>query len=243
MGKFIDLTGKKCGRLTVLYLTGEKRGKERVWHCRCDCGNECDVVGKNLRGGQTKSCGCLKKESDRRPKGNVIDMVGKKFGHLTVLERRGSDKHGQALWLCECDCEKKTQLVVLGGNLRRGHTMSCGCERRSHGELKIEELLSNNGILFEQEYKAFKFSSGMWAKYDFYVNKNYMIEYDGVTHYHINNHGWKSKDAVNSQQERDVIKNQWCKDNDIPLIRIPYWRYNDLCLDDLKLETTEFLVN
>ena len=37
------------------------------------------------------------------------------------------------------------------------------------------------------------------------------------------------------------MKNEWCKDNNIPLIRIPYTQYNDLCIEDLQLETTTFL--
>jgi len=52
------------------------------------------------------------------------------------------------MWECECDCAAKTHIIVLGNNLRRGHTQSCGCDRRSHGELKVEQLLRENNILF-----------------------------------------------------------------------------------------------
>ena len=91
MGAFIDLTGKKINRLTVIGK-GAKHGKEWYWKCRCECGNECEVSGSSLRAGRTKSCGCLKKESDKKPKGNVIDLVGQKFNKLTVIKRDGSDK-------------------------------------------------------------------------------------------------------------------------------------------------------
>jgi len=40
----------------------------------------------------------------------------------------------------------------------------------------------------------------------------------------------------------DEIKNQWCKDNNIPLIRIPYWHLQDLTIDDLRPETSQFLI-
>ena len=43
-------------------------------------------------------------------------------------------------------------------------------------------------------------------------------------------------------QERDTYKNQWCKENNIPLIRIPYTHLNDLCLEDLLLETSKFII-
>lgn len=242
MGKFIDLTGKKFERLTVLYKTDRKQGNEWFWHCKCDCGNECDIVGVSLRTGRTKSCGCLKKEKDRATKNTWNDLTGQKFYHLTAIERVESDKYGHARWKCQCDCPAKTELIVLADNLRRGHTRSCGCERRSHGELQVEQLLRNNNISFVQEYKAFKFSSGAYAAFDFYVNNQYIIEYDGETHYKYNLHGWHNEEQLKAQQERDIIKNQWCKDNNIPLIRIPYTHLNDLKIEDLLLETSKYIV-
>ena len=53
---------------------------------------------------------------------------------------------------------------------------------------------------------------------------------------------WNNKENFLKTQERDVLKNQWCKDNNIPLIRIPYWHLKDLCLEDLLLETSKFIV-
>lgn len=176
------------------------------------------------------------------PKGNVIEMTGQKFGHLTVLSRQGSDTRGEALWECECDCPAHTKLIVLGSSLRTGHTTSCGCERRSKGELKVEQILRNNNISFIQEYQAFKFANNKWAKFDFYINNQYLIEYDGETPYLFNLHGWHNQEQLKAQQERDVIKNQWCKDNNIPLIRIPYTHLKKLCLEDLQLETSQFII-
>lgn len=62
-GRFLNLSGKKIGRLTVLYPT-EKRDKKGsvFWHCRCDCGKELDVSGDGLVHGNYRSCGCLKTE-------------------------------------------------------------------------------------------------------------------------------------------------------------------------------------
>ena len=241
MGAFIDLTGKIFTRLTVLQRT-EKRGKEWYWQCQCECGNQIEVRGVSLREGKTKSCGCLKKETDKQPKGNVIDLQGQNFSHLTVLERAGSDHRGEALWRCQCDCENQTIIEVLGSNLRTGHTTSCGCERKSKGELSIISLLNSNNISFETEKVMFKYSTGYGARFDFYVNNSYLIEYDGETHYNHNLHGWHSQEHLLAQQERDAIKNQWCKENNIPLIRIPYTHLKDLCIEDLLLETSKFII-
>lgn len=54
-----------------------------------------------------------------------LDLVGQKFGRLTVLERTENNKWGQSRWLCQCDCGNKT--IVSGIDLNRGHTKSCGC--------------------------------------------------------------------------------------------------------------------
>ena len=56
---------------------------------------------------------------------SLIDITGKKFGRLTVIRREANSKGGQARWLCKCDCGNDT--IVLGTELRRGHTTSCGC--------------------------------------------------------------------------------------------------------------------
>ena len=144
-------------------------------------------------------------------------------------------------WLCQCDCGNPKQISVLGDNLKRGHTQSCGCERRSHGELKVAQLLSENNIPFEQEKIMFKYANGCNAKFDFYIENKYLIEYDGETHFKANLHGWHNLEQLQAQQERDAIKNKWCKDNNIPLIRIPYTHLKDLCINDLLLETSNFI--
>ena len=62
MSKFVDLTGQRFGRLVVIKLLTSKDAKHHKWLCKCDCGNECAVLGNNLVRGHTKSCGCLRKE-------------------------------------------------------------------------------------------------------------------------------------------------------------------------------------
>lgn len=67
MAKIIDITGQRFGRLVVLSITDQKElHRGRKWLCRCDCGNEVIITGSSLRSGSTRSCGCLKKESDKR---------------------------------------------------------------------------------------------------------------------------------------------------------------------------------
>jgi hypothetical protein len=53
MGRRIDITGQKFGRLTALNIAGKDSRGETIWHCICDCGNEKDVLSSNLRKGLT----------------------------------------------------------------------------------------------------------------------------------------------------------------------------------------------
>lgn len=67
MGKFIDLTGKTFGRLTVLGRCEDRvkpsGGKETMWRCRCTCGTIKDIRSHNLIAGVTTSCGCRQRET------------------------------------------------------------------------------------------------------------------------------------------------------------------------------------
>jgi len=62
MGKLIDLTGQKFGRLTVVERVDNANDGHARWLCQCDCGKEKNINGRELRCGDTRSCGCLKKE-------------------------------------------------------------------------------------------------------------------------------------------------------------------------------------
>jgi hypothetical protein len=59
---FIDLTGQKMGRLTFLHYVGNNSNRNAIWRVRCDCGTEFDVLGVAVKSGNTKSCGCIKRE-------------------------------------------------------------------------------------------------------------------------------------------------------------------------------------
>lgn len=58
----IDLTGQRFGKLTALKNVGVDKHGNAIWLCRCDCGNESNFTTKDLRSGNSKSCGCYLKE-------------------------------------------------------------------------------------------------------------------------------------------------------------------------------------
>lgn len=61
----IDVTGQRFGRLVALGPIGQDRTHQIIWLCQCDCGNTCTPLLFNLRGGKSRSCGCLHDEAAR----------------------------------------------------------------------------------------------------------------------------------------------------------------------------------
>ncbi|MCI2033844.1 MAG: AP2 domain-containing protein [Lactobacillus sp.] len=61
-----DLTGLRCGRLVVQERAGIAKNGNALWRCQCDCGNVCVVNAYSLRTGNTRSCGCLRRENSRQ---------------------------------------------------------------------------------------------------------------------------------------------------------------------------------
>jgi len=62
----------------------------------------------------------------------MANLVGQKFGKLTVLKYAYNDSHGKKKWLCWCECGQKT--IVSTSDLKGGHTKSCGCTNIKHGQ-------------------------------------------------------------------------------------------------------------
>src|SRR5688572_3903571 len=77
MPAFIDLSGKRFGRWLVLTRALD-RGRQIMWHCRCDCGTEKEVLRVGLVGGSSKSCGCWNRE---------VLCSDKKHGHAHKRHR------------------------------------------------------------------------------------------------------------------------------------------------------------
>lgn len=141
-----DLIGQQFGKLTVLGIGrhGKHRG-DRYWICRCECGNEKEILGRSLRHSNVKSCGCLQHQVGHK---QLIDLSDKRFGRLTVLFRDGTTKHRQPIWVCLCDCGRR--IKTTGFNLRRGSTKSCGCLNR---DVKIARFWKH-GLSHTTYYKT-----------------------------------------------------------------------------------------
>lgn len=252
-----DLLGQRFGKLTVIARAENDKFNKARWLCQCDCGNQKIINGSSLLRGLTTSCGCAKKQKLKEyNEQHIIDETGKVYGYLTVISRNTDPKYqkdGRAMWNCKCICGN--MCIVSGKNLREGHTTSCGCRKTSKGEDKIRQLLTVNKILFTEQYpiKIHQEVSNLVGtdstyKFDFAVLNDdnsikYFIEYDGELHYYYDDRiKFWTKENHDKTVIRDNIKNNWCLQHNIPIIRIPYFEYKNLSIDMLQLSTSTFIV-
>ena len=244
MGRVIDMTGKKVNRLTIIERAGSNNQGKALWRCQCDCGKEIIVNGVEIRNGHTKSCGCYQK--DRTSESCRVDIIGKTFGNFTVLEyiqKTEANQMKESKWRCRCNLCGNENALIETTNLKNQY--SCGCNVSSHGEKIIEEILKRNNILYVKE-KRFSnlvfLDTKQLARFDFFVNNKYLIEFDGRQHFIKGNGKFDNEEKFNRTQEHDAIKNEYCKKNNIPLIRIPYTELNKITLEMLSPETSEYLI-
>jgi len=85
MGKFIDITGNKYGKLTVVKRV-ENRNDKIFWLCECECGNKKEVCGGHLRSAHTTSCGKCSANTWKVKEDCVIGYTSKGEGFIIDLE-------------------------------------------------------------------------------------------------------------------------------------------------------------
>ena len=104
----------------------------------------------------------------------------------------------------------------------------CPYCNESKGEKKINEILNKYNMNFKSQYKFNNCKSKRELPFDFYISDlNIAIEYDGIQHYKIIEY-FSGLDGFITTKIHDVIKTRYCEDNNIKLIRIPYWEYDDI---------------
>ena len=236
----IDLTGQRFGRLVVTgraenYISPSGDTNTR-WNCHCDCGNDVVVAQSGLRSRGTISCGCYRREVTSEIQ--LEDLTGQRFGMLTVVDRGENQYHPNGgysvTWNCICDCGGK--VTVQSGNLKSGHTQSCGCIS-SKGEARIKQYFIDNNIEYEPQYSFPDCIYIGLLRFDFAVFNNngglmFLCEYDGQQHYEPVIFGdFTYDEAVVKYEElvqRDSIKNNYCEEHNIKILRIPYWEYDNI---------------
>lgn len=215
--------GNIYGYLTVISRAENTKEGCAQWLCKCKCGNEVVVLGKRLRSGNTKSCGCYQKEQAIASNIKRADnLIGRHFGKLTVISEAGfvvkaSGKRCR-IYNCLCDCGNYCQ--IQHQYLVSGDTTSCGCIR-SRIEFAVSSYLKLHHYDFKQEYMFDDLVDIYNLRFDFALFEHNqligLIECQGEQHYNKSN-GYYSKDLA----RHDKMKRQYCIDKNIKLYYILY---------------------
>jgi hypothetical protein len=170
VSKVRDLTGQRFNRLLVIEFSGMDKKHNPLWKCLCDCGNEKILCGRDLRSGNTSSCGCLRRD----------DLVGKRFERLLVIDF-AYIKNGNVYWLCKCDCGKEK--IARASSLKSGGTRSCGClvsELSKINRKKYAMSFEYGETSFNQLFSSYKLSAIRRA-YSFELTKDEFRNLTGGT--------------------------------------------------------------
>ena len=212
--KRIDITGKTFGDLYV-----ESYNTYGTYRCKCKCGNFRDVRTQELLNGKVTQCDeCTKKRMQSKYDADRINLLGQKFGDLTVIGYK-QDIHK---WTCKCSCGKVFD--VYGQHLRVGDTRSCGCKYginslyRSYLEMEVHQFI-------KERYKGNVISNtrGILSN-----NKELDIYLPDIkVAFEINGDFWHNDEHIDSKYH--VEKVMECQKKDIRLIHIyEYeWLYNN----------------
>lgn len=217
-----DLSGQRFGKILVLNRNFEEQKrrnrKDAFWNCLCDCGNKSIKMGWEIKNLRTQSCGkCYQREE-----------IGNKYGLLTIIKflgGDGSEYRNRTYFLCQCECGNI--IKVDYSHLTSGHTQSCGCSKISQGEQLISSLLKEYNIPYEKEFIFSDLKDKNYLRFDFAILNDQqkpicLIEFDGPQHIKGNSFGLDENFDQDLLIKHDNMKNQYAKEHNIPLIRIPY---------------------
>lgn len=122
-----DLTNLTFGKLTALKIVGKHpKYRDKIWLCKCSCGNETTVRSVSLSSGSIKSCGCTKLSKN---------IINQRFGKLLALEKDNNYKRNY--WKVKCDCGSEKSVALQ--SLLSGVTTSCGCFRKEVSQKRCKE--------------------------------------------------------------------------------------------------------
>ena len=191
-----------------------------------------------------------------------FSSIGKKYRHVKAVHDKIKDyKCDQCLYVCaercilrhhvkvvhdkikDHKCDQCPYSAATAYRLKRHQKICTGVLNKSGGEFAVMKVLDLQELEYKDEYSFNKCrgTTGTLLRFDFYIpSLNICIEFDGKQHYIPVRFGGISHEAaveaLATCQKNDQIKNEYCEANDIPLLRIPYMR-----LDEVQPLILEFI--
>ena len=254
----------KIGKLTVVKKDIMTPNGQK-WLCKCECGNMTSIrednleVGKVNGKGGTRSCGCLNPVKKHCKGIKRINRIGEIVNNYQYVLRLMTDSNRSYNFLFYDLTNGKWRVSDPRHVKDLAHLPRYECDTPDEALQKYYKKLS------QKQFSQYKNENNImtllftnhfyWTKQWFFEDckdksplpfdiavfnddfeLSYIIEYDGEQHFSDCNPRYNFKKSY----EHDLIKNKYCFDNHIPIIRIPYDA--EYTIDDLQLETTRFLL-
>lgn len=204
-------------------LSKEYKNNKTELEIQCnDCGNIFHMRFNNFKDGKHR-CECKSKPLVLTYEyvKNYIESCGYK-----LLSKEY--KNNATYLLVWCGNPNHKPYKVKFNNFKDCNSRCPECNTTSKGEEKIKEILIKYNIKFNQQYLFNDCRNIRPLPFDFYLPQyNITIEYDGRQHYKLDCFNMNLLDLMNLKYN-DNKKTQYCNNNNIKLIRIPYWDFNNI---------------
>lgn len=217
--EYIHERFEECG---YKWIDGKYKNNLSKLTLKCPNGHEIEMTYGNFQ--QGKRCNtCVRKKNGVKLSLTIHEVK-------LFIEKKGyelmSKEYINNSTKLKIKCPKGHEFNMSYGNFQQGQR--CPKCNVSKGEHSIKETLNDLGINFIQHYKFDDCVFYRRLEFDFYIpSLNTIIEYDGIFHYSIIKGKSNFDDFVNGKI-RDTVKNIYCENNGIKLIRIPYWDLDNI---------------
>lgn len=219
-----DVVNKVCELVGAEYsIVGEYKGANTtmlIKHNTCD--NEFEMTWGNFRNGQRcPKCSHIQRIASKTKTHSkfvkeVYGLVGNEYsvlGEYVKAKTKVLIKHGKC----------GNEYLVTPSDFKDGKR--CPKCRQSKGERSISDVLDSLYIDYKEQYKFDECRNIRPLPFDFAVFDGdgklmFLIEYDGEQHFKDVKYFKYTLDEI---KNRDAIKDKYCEDNNIKLVRIPYW--------------------
>lgn len=208
-------------------LTKEYKNIYQQLDIQCKCGNIFNTTLAGFKSGKIRCKICVKEELAQN-KFKYIKKYIEKHSRSKVISKKYINNTNPLELKCKCGKIFKVSFA----DFRSGKHYCKQCNNYySKGELLIKEWFEKNNILYEEHFKIKNCKNKRELIFDFCVFENdkikLLIEYDGIQHFEPREIFGGQK-TFKQQKENDEIKNKYCKNNNLILLRIPYYEKKNI---------------